>query len=36
LGAGQSTEIIRSTAGGSDKRGNIVLFIDHVVAIPEA
>jgi hypothetical protein len=32
----EATEIIRTSAGGSDKRGKIVLFADHIVAIREA
>ena len=32
----EATEIIRSSAGGSEKRGKIVLFTDHIVAIREA
>jgi hypothetical protein len=31
----EATEIIRSSAGGSEKRGMIVLFTDHIVAIRE-
>jgi hypothetical protein len=31
-----AAEIIRSSAGGSEKRAKIVLFIDHIVAIREA
>jgi len=32
----EATEIIRSSAGGNEKRGRIVLFTDHIVAIREA
>jgi hypothetical protein len=32
----EPTEIIRSSAGGSEKICKIVLFIDHIVAIREA
>jgi hypothetical protein len=30
------TEIIRSSHGESEKRGNIVLFTDHIIAIRAA
>jgi hypothetical protein len=32
----ETSEIIRASAGGSEKRGKIVLFTDHIVAMREA